>query len=567
MRVASVLIAVASSRGLRRDVDNTINSGQGADMGTGTGTDMDDEQSVGVWIPIHPEEGRTYFYSPSKGISVYTLPRGAAIAAVQTVGQNATENISYPPTLVPLDQRLSCLPHCLWNCTKPVCEQACKPICPVPACETRCPKLGTKAYDGCKVKCGQPNCAMFCPEQEVCPNGTKVMGCPKCSTKCDKPKCVVDCAHADTGCKTVCPDPVCDWDCHKPKDCPKPECKMVCEQPPDCLHGQLGVPVPMQDGWEKTAVSSAHRESTRWETGEWTACSTKCGEGSQHRSVACNSGHDEDCNLRRKPLATRTCEDFRGCEYTIGEWSPCSNRCGPGHKTREVSCDGPKCLQDKPATEEKCVGHQESCDACLVTIWGGKTFEGWEHSFGPGDYTSVELEYRGLKCDDISSLEVFGDYCEMKAYEYGDFNVEHSGWTAKFGHGKYDVAGLEAAGAKNNDISSFKVYRLNKAAVDGAAASRAAAKDAASSAANNANQAAASAKQVNAQANAEANIAAGTAANASSSAQHGLDNINATLPRAGYGVPSIPNLPRLRAGGGAASVAVVLGAVVVGMLA
>jgi len=515
---------------------------------------------VGVWIPIHPDGGRTYFYSPSKGISVYTLPRGAAIAAVQTATQNNTntsDNITHYPTIVPLDQRLSCLPHCTWNCTQPVCEQACKPNCPVPACETRCPKLGTKAYDGCKVKCGQPNCAMFCPEQEVCPNGTKVMGCPKCSTRCDKPKCVVDCAHADTGCKTVCPDPVCDWDCRKPKDCPKPECKMVCEKPPDCLNGQLGVPVPMQDGWEKTAVSSAHRESTRWETGEWTVCSTKCGEGSQHRSVTCNSGHDEDCSMRRKPVSARPCEDFRGCEYTVGEWTPCSNRCGPGHKTREVSCDGPKCLQEKPATEEKCVGHQEACDACLVTIWGGKTFEGWEHSFGPGDYTSVELEYRGLKCDDISSLEVFGDYCEMKAYEYGDFNNEHSGWTAKFRHGKYDVAGLEAAGAKNNDISSFKVYRLNKAVTDAVTGASAAATGAASAAASTASQA-------NTQAATTANAASKSASDAASQARNG--NMTSGLPRAGYGVPSIPNLPRLRAGAGATSLVVALAVAVGGML-
>jgi hypothetical protein len=106
------------------------------------------------------------------------------------------------------------------------------------------------------------------------------------------------------------------------------------------------------------------------------------------------------------------------------------------------------------------VGASDTCDACKVTIWGGRDFNGWEQTFEPGSYSAVELEYRGVKCDDISSLEVVGDFCKMTAFEFGDFNVAHDGWVAKFGQGKYDSVGIEAAGAKNNDISSFKIVKL-----------------------------------------------------------------------------------------------------------
>jgi hypothetical protein len=86
--------------------------------------------------------------------------------------------------------------------------------------------------------------------------------------------------------------------------------------------------------------------------------------------------------------------------------------------------------------------------------------------FEPGNFTGPELEYRGVKCDDISSLEVVGDFCKLEAFEFGDFNKEHSGWKAEFLMGKYDATQLAPQGAKNDDISSFKLIRLPKPADD-----------------------------------------------------------------------------------------------------
>jgi hypothetical protein len=69
------------------------------------------------------------------------------------------------------------------------------------------------------------------------------------------------------------------------------------------------------------------------------------------------------------------------------------------------------------------------------------------------------MELKGAKCDDISSLKVFGDYCHVVAFEFGDFNQKHHGWKAEFGFGAYATKDLLARGAKDNDISSMIVER------------------------------------------------------------------------------------------------------------
>lgn len=93
-------------------------------------------------------------------------------------------------------------------------------------------------------------------------------------------------------------------------------------------------------------------------------------------------------------------------------------------------------------------------------MWGGRRFAGWKKSFEPGNYSAAELEFRGVKCDDISSLEVVGDFCKLVAFEFGDFNNEHPGWEAEFRMGKHDTDAFAPHGARNNDMSSFQLIRL-----------------------------------------------------------------------------------------------------------
>lgn len=464
--------------------------------------DVDGTEMAEAWIPIQPSPQELFYYSPTLGLSVRHLPRGAVAAAVQLEVQHAslagvlegngttvapapaanatnvttttTTTTDGPttsgaagaawlaptttavPTLVPEQLRKSCVPHCRWNCTEPVCEQHCKPECGVPSCQTQCPKRHAGAFVGCKVRCGEPNCAMYCPPDPC--KGRKTLDCvtPKCTTHCEKPKCSVDCGHSSFGCQTVCPTPACEWKCSKPT-CPKPQCSMQCEAPPKC-DTTMSVPPPGADELVM-GKKQAHMKKPEWKTSLWGACSSQCGAGTQTRKVICSAGDEAFC-AETKPASAKACEDVVHCQYQVGLWSTCSNKCGKGVKTRSVECNGKQCLGDKPETEEECVGHAATCEECAVTLYGGKKFSGWSMMFEPGNYTAPELEYRGVKCDDISSLEVVGDFCKLQAFEFGDFNAEHPGWKAEFVAGKYDATELAPQGAKNDDISSFKLVRL-----------------------------------------------------------------------------------------------------------
>mmetsp|Transcript_1417 Transcript_1417/g.2999 ORF Transcript_1417/g.2999 Transcript_1417/m.2999 type:complete len:515 (+) Transcript_1417:133-1677(+) len=504
------LAAVASGRALRtahKDVD----------------VDDESAARAEVWIAVHPSADTTYFYNPVRGKSVWHLPHGAVASAVQVAARRqapegdaapeetaeetttaapaegaaeasdapaANETAAAPateanataanatgtngtaangtepetekagttpyPTIVPLEKRKSCVPHCGWNCTKPVCEQNCKPDCAVPSCQTQCPKLGAGAFAGCKVRCGEPNCAMYCPPDPC--QGRKTLDCitPKCTTHCEKPKCTVDCGD-NLGCKTVCPTPLCTWKCSKPASCPKPKCKMSCEMAPRCGMQTLSVPPPAA-GERVMSRGQARMRAAQWELGQWTGCSSQCGDGVRTRQVRCSAGNEAWCPGPR-PSHKEKCSEVAHCSYKVGAWSACSAKCGKGTRTRSVECSGPQCLGDRPEDREECVEQAATCGVCEVTLWGGSGFSGWTKTFSPGDYSAPELEYRGVKCDDISSVEVVGDYCKLTAYEFGDFNKAHPGWSAVFTMGKYSSQDFVAAGAKNNDISSFKLEK------------------------------------------------------------------------------------------------------------
>mmetsp|Transcript_32474 Transcript_32474/g.78015 ORF Transcript_32474/g.78015 Transcript_32474/m.78015 type:complete len:501 (+) Transcript_32474:122-1624(+) len=424
----------------------------------------DDHSDASLWVPM-PVPGRpTQYLNPATGETRPAPPAGALLTAAAQVRGYVDPLYADPGVqLVPNETRKSCVPHCTWNCTQPVCEQGCKPVCRAGTCETRCPKMNQTELEKCHVQCAEPVCKMFCPKGKLCSNNS-TLGCPKCTTRCEEPKCEFDCSKAGSmGCKTVCPEPVCQWLCKRPKDCPKPVCSMQCEQAPDCVKDKNLV-VPLPSGMDRVGrAKKARKEQSKWLVGPWSVCSTSCGYGVRTRGVKCNSGRDKDCeSIFHKPYDKEACEENKGCEWTVGSWGSCSNRCGPGNKTREVECEHHKCPGDKPEATAYCEGHGETCEACEVTIYGGGLFEGWEHTFKAGSYSSSELEYEGVKCDDISSLEVVGARCQMTAFQYGDFNQQHQGWKATFREGKYDVEAMEANGARNNDISSFKLVKLPK---------------------------------------------------------------------------------------------------------
>mmetsp|Transcript_3268 Transcript_3268/g.7821 ORF Transcript_3268/g.7821 Transcript_3268/m.7821 type:complete len:533 (-) Transcript_3268:46-1644(-) len=430
-----------------------------------------EDESSNIWVPITLPQQSTKYFNPSTGENREAPPRGAVVMKEAQVTGYGTKKRAHKPTwgegvtfgkpgeqFLPDDVRKSCVPHCTWNCTQPVCEQDCEPVCRAGQCETRCPKMNTSQLEKCNVQCSAPECSMYCPSKkdDLC-QGNKTLGCPKCATRCQEPKCNFVCNN-DLGdlCKTVCPDPVCTFDCKKPKVCPNPHCNMVCEKPPDCdTHPTLP---PMGD---ETVVGSglAQPGMARWRTAAWNECSNTCGTGTQERNVQCSTQHEDDCDSSDKPPTQQKCEEFKGCMWVTGEWGECSTRCYPGKQTRKVDCSGAKCLDKKPATEQDCDGESPECKDCKAVVYGGPEFDGWSLEFTPGEYSVSDMEAKGAKCDDISSVKVFGVFCETDVYQYGDFNKAHQGWNATLKPGAYNRQGLLDHGAQDNDISSMKVRR------------------------------------------------------------------------------------------------------------
>jgi len=442
--------------------------------------ESDDEAPSGQWIPVDsPLHGKFYF-NPALGRSTRRLPHGALLnmhvkvetAAVQGLSEDpAAAPAAAPgdvgatpvPTIVPLGMRKSCVPHCTWNCTQPVCEQHCEPHCEVPVCDTRCPKPTNETYKACHINCGQPDCAMFCPKKDLCPDGRKTLDCgaPKCQTQCTQPKCKFHCHDVDMKCTTVCPQPRCEWKCHKPRECPKPLCKMICEQAPDC--GRNTIPVPVPDGESVINSGRARQLQSGWAVGNWSECSSPCGNGTQTRSVTC-ADPDGACPEPR-PANAQACIGDGVCEWHTGPWGKCDKVCDPaGTQYRQVSCPGRECSGPRPKQSRSCAPENDPlCSICKVTIYGGgnlgQQHGKWHLALKPGEYSSSDLEHQGVKCDDISSIKVEGHFCSTTVYEYGDFNKAHDGFKVTLEEGAYNRDRLAAEGAKDNDISSLKVIK------------------------------------------------------------------------------------------------------------
>ncbi|NXC29407.1 ATS7 metalloproteinase, partial [Campylorhamphus procurvoides] len=108
----------------------------------------------------------------------------------------------------------------------------------------------------------------------------------------------------------------------------------------------------------------------RWWVGEWQQCSATCGGlGLMKRTVLCiqSVGLDEQralqpaaCQHLPKPDATTPCHQEVPCpsQWAVGNWSECSTTCGNGTQRRRVSCSnstGAGCdPAEQPSSESPC---------------------------------------------------------------------------------------------------------------------------------------------------------------------------------------------------------------------
>ncbi|OXA61246.1 thrombospondin type-1 domain-containing protein 4 isoform X2 [Folsomia candida] len=99
---------------------------------------------------------------------------------------------------------------------------------------------------------------------------------------------------------------------------------------------------------ERECFSDKQCGDPAWYTGEWSECSTSCGNGLKTRILLCvifSRGkfkvvEETLCPLSQKPEGKLQCESNRLCSdsWFNTEWSECSVPCGGGTQKRSVSC-------------------------------------------------------------------------------------------------------------------------------------------------------------------------------------------------------------------------------------
>lgn len=147
-----------------------------------------------------------------------------------------------------------------------------------------------------------------------------------------------------------------------------------------CGDGVSARPVACPSGEDADCAFSARpldRKECRnvtgctWSTSSWSVCSQSCGEGTQTRAVLCPSGSEADCEASSKPMALQSCQGRLGCQWQMGDWSSCSSHCGDGTRARSVRCSGTDVehcnASTRPLSEEPCSG--SACDAWTLSEW------------------------------------------------------------------------------------------------------------------------------------------------------------------------------------------------------
>lgn len=118
-------------------------------------------------------------------------------------------------------------------------------------------------------------------------------------------------------------------------------------------------------------------EGLQWSLGSWSTCSVSCGGGSQARQARCEDSEGHRLEDARCGHILRTVERVCGqgaCpEWEVGEWSGCSTTCGEGLRERALWCRVGDSVTSTVVAASQCGGeapaHREGCSGGECVVW------------------------------------------------------------------------------------------------------------------------------------------------------------------------------------------------------
>ncbi|XP_065920519.1 thrombospondin type-1 domain-containing protein 4-like [Dysidea avara] len=179
------------------------------------------------------------------------------------------------------------------------------------------------------------------------------------------------------------------------------------------------VPTPREcDNITKPATQqtcNTHPCHNHWDSGQWSMCSSGCGNGIQRRNITCmdvhrRKIHKHNCSLLMKPAVERSCTEH-SCTYKwiTSDWSNCSMKCGIGIQIRNVNCteDG-RIVEDRICFENSEYVKPVEQRNCSGVHCSGKWFvQEWNTTCEAPNCYAKGNQYRSVYC--IHDREISND--------------------------------------------------------------------------------------------------------------------------------------------------------------
>ncbi|XP_066516201.1 A disintegrin and metalloproteinase with thrombospondin motifs 1 [Hoplias malabaricus] len=148
-----------------------------------------------------------------------------------------------------------------------------------------------------------------------------------------------------------------------------------------------------------------------WTLREWSQCSQTCGEGIQMRDILCLDSRgrtSKDCPKELRPPSSRSCKMQACPSWQVRPWSECSQTCGEGIQMRDILCLDSQGRTSKDCPEELRPLSSRPCNTQACPSWQVGPWSECSKTCGRG------FRKRALRCIGQDGRTMANDGCDPK---------------------------------------------------------------------------------------------------------------------------------------------------------